>query len=73
MGSIAGVIGGFTTFTLFRAFFAPRLSLALAGRLRGVALATMRFAGLFDADLEDLRALRRAIGLAFRAAVRFFR
>jgi hypothetical protein len=53
------VLGGFITRTFFRAFFAPRLSLALAERLRGVALATVRFAGLFRAALEGLPALRR--------------
>jgi hypothetical protein len=71
--STAGVLGGFTALTLFRAFFAPRLSLALAKRFLGAALATMRFAGLPRADLEGLRALRRAVGFAFRAVGRFFR
>jgi hypothetical protein len=42
--------GGFTALTLFRAFFAPRLGLALAKRFLGAALATMRFAGLPRAD-----------------------
>jgi hypothetical protein len=67
------VLGGFITRTFFRAFFAPRLSLALAERLRGVALATVRFAGLFRAALEGLPALRRAIDFPFRTAGRFFR
>ncbi len=73
--STAGVLGGFTALTLFRAFLAPRLSLALAGRLLGAALATFRFAGPFRADFEGLRALRRAIDFAFRfrTAGRFFR
>jgi len=42
MGSIAGVIGGFTTFTLFRACFVPRFSLALARCFLGVARTTVR-------------------------------
>jgi hypothetical protein len=67
------VLGGFLALTFFRAFFAPPLSLALAGRLRGVALAAIRFAGLFRADLEGLRALRRAVGFPFRTVRRFFR
>jgi hypothetical protein len=46
---------------------------SLAERLRGVALATVRFAGLFRANLEGLRALRRAIDFPFRAVGRFFR
>ena len=54
-GSTAEVTGGFTTFTLFRVFFAPRLNLALAKRFLGAALATVRFADLFRADLEGLR------------------
>jgi hypothetical protein len=64
MGSIAGVIGGFTAFPLFRAFL-PRFSLGLARCFLGVARATVRFAGPFRADLEGLRALRRAIAFAF--------
>ena len=44
--STAGVVGGFTTFTLFCVFFAPRLNLALAKRFLGAALATVRFADL---------------------------
>ena len=68
-----GVLGGFTALTLFRAFFAPRLSLALAKRFLGMALATVRFAGLPRADLEGLRALRRVIDFPFRTAGRFFR
>ncbi len=71
--STARVIGGFAIFTLSRAFFAPGLSFALAGRLRGIALATIRFTGLFRTDLEGLRALRRAIDFLFRTAGRFFR
>jgi hypothetical protein len=67
------VIGGFTTFTLFRTFFAPRLTLALAKRFLGIALATDRFAGLFRADLEGLRPLRRGVDFAFPAVCRFFR
>jgi hypothetical protein len=70
--STTGVVSGFITRTFFRGFFAPRLSLA-AERLRGVALATVRFAGLFRADLEGLRALRRAIDFPFRVVGRFFR
>jgi hypothetical protein len=75
MGSIAGEIGGFTTFVLFRAFFGPRFTLALASCFLGVARATVRFAGLFRADLEGLRALWRVIDFAFRfrTAGRFFR
>ena len=73
--STTGVVGGFTALTFFRAFFAPPLSFALAERLLAVALVTIRFAGLFRADLEGLRALRRAIDFAFRCrtAGRFFR
>jgi hypothetical protein len=67
------VIGGFTTFTLFRAFFAPRLTLALAKRFLGIALTVVRFAGLLRADLEGLRALPRAVGFPLRAVCRFFR
>jgi hypothetical protein len=68
------MLGVFLALTFFRAFFAPPLSLALATRLRGVALATDRFAGLFGADLEGLRALRRDTDFAFRflTAGRFF-
>jgi hypothetical protein len=72
-GSIAGVIGGFTTFTLFRAFFAPRFTLALARCFLGAARVTVRFAGLFRADLEGFRTLRRVIDFAFGTAGRFFR
>ena len=71
--STTGVLGGFTALTFFRAFLAPRLSLALAKRLLGVALDTVRFAGLLRADLEGLRALRRAIDLPFCTVGRFFR
>jgi hypothetical protein len=71
--STAGVLGGFTALTLLRAFFAPRLSLALAERSRGVALAAVRFAVPFPADLEGLRALRRAVNFPFRTVGRFFR
>ena len=67
------MLGGFTALTLFRAFFAPRLSLALAKRFLGAALATVRFAGLPRADLEGLRALRRAVDFPFRTVGRFFR
>jgi hypothetical protein len=67
--STAAVLGGFTALTLFRAFFAPRLSL----RFLGIALATVRFAGLPRADLEGLRALRRAVDFPFRTVGRFFR
>ena len=73
MGSIAGEIGGFTTFVLFRDFFAAGFSFALAKLFLGLAFATIRFTGLFRADLEDLRALRRVTDFAFRAAGRFFR
>ena len=41
MGAIAGEIGGFTTFVLFRDFFAAGLSLALAKLFLGLALATV--------------------------------
>jgi hypothetical protein len=61
------MLGLLMAFTLFCAF-APPLSLALAGRLRGVALATVLFTGLFRACLEALRALGRVIGFPFRAA-----
>ena len=73
--STTGVLGGLPALTFFRAFFAPPLRLALAGRLRGVALATVRFTGRFREDLEGLRALPRAIDFAFRfrTAGRFFR
>jgi hypothetical protein len=71
--STVGVLGGFTTFTLFRAFFATGLRFALAIPLRGVALATVRFAVLFRADFEGLRDLRRAVGFRLRTAGRFFR
>jgi hypothetical protein len=54
--STTGVLGSFFPLTFFQAFSAPPLSLALAIRLHGVALATVRFSGLFRADLEDLRA-----------------
>jgi hypothetical protein len=67
------VLGGFIALTLFRAFFAPRLSLALAERFLGIALATVRFAGLARAGLEGLRALRRAVDFPFRTGGRFFR
>jgi hypothetical protein len=67
------VLGGFITRTFFRAFFAPRLSLALAKRLLGVALATVRFAGRLRADVDGLRVLWRAIDFPFRAVGRFFR
>ena len=67
------VLGGFITRTFFRAFFAPRLSLALAKRFLGIALATVRFADLPCADLEGLRALRRAVDFPFRTVGRFFR
>jgi len=73
MGSIAGEIGGFTTFVLFRDSFVPGLSLALAKLFLGLALATVRFAGLPRAGLEDLRALRRAVDFRFRTVGRFFR
>ena len=43
-------MNSFTALTIFRAFFAPRLSLALAKRFLGIALATVRFAGLPRAD-----------------------
>jgi hypothetical protein len=73
--STTGVLGGFTALTLFRAFFAPGLSLALAGRFLGTALAILRFAGLFRADLGGLRAVRRVTDFPFRfrTAGRFFR
>jgi len=67
------MIGGSATFTLFRAFFAPGLSLALAKRLLGVALAILRFAGLPRADLGGLRVLWRAVDFPFRTVRRFFR
>ncbi len=69
------MLSGFNALTLFRAFFAPRLSLALAGRFLGAVLATVRVAGLPRADLEGLRALRRAIVFAFRFRTvgRFYR
>jgi hypothetical protein len=67
------VLGGSATFTLFRAFFAPGLSLALAERFLGTALAILRFAALPRADLEGLRVLRRAVDLPFRTVARFFR
>jgi hypothetical protein len=57
----------------FRDFFAPRLSFALAGRFLGIAWLRSVFAGLFRADVEGLRALRRAIGFLFRIVARFFR
>jgi hypothetical protein len=71
--STAGVLDGFLARTFFRAFFAPRFRLALARCFLGVARTTVRFAGLFRADLEGLRALRRAIDFRFRAAGCFFR
>jgi hypothetical protein len=73
--STAGVISGFTALTLFRAFFALDLSLALARRFLGAALAILRFAGLFRADLGGLRAVRRVTDFPFRfrTAGRFFR
>jgi hypothetical protein len=71
--STVGVFGDLTALTLFRTFFAPPLSLALGKPFLGAALATVRFAGLFRADLEGLRALRRVIDFAFRTAGRFFR
>ena len=67
------VLGGFLARTFVRAVFAPPLSLVLAGRLRGVVRATVRFAGFFRAALEGLRALRRVIKFRFRTAGRFFR
>jgi hypothetical protein len=70
--STARVLGGFLAFTFFRAFFATSLSLALAKRFLGVALATVRFTALLRADLEGLRALRRAVGFPFRPVGRFF-
>jgi hypothetical protein len=72
-GSTAEVTGGFSAFTFFRAFFAPRLSLASAGRFLGAVLAIFRFAVLTRADLGGLRTLRRAIDFPFRAVGRFFR
>jgi hypothetical protein len=74
MGSIAGEIGGFTTFVLFRDFFAAGFSFALAKLFLGLAFAA-RFTGRFREDLEGLRALPRAIDFAlrFRTAGRFFR
>ena len=74
MGAIAGEIGGFTTFVLFRDFFVPGLSLALAKLFLGLAFAA-RFTGRFREDLEGLRALWRVIDFAFRfrTAGRFFR
>jgi hypothetical protein len=48
------VVGGFITRTFFRAFFAPGLSLALAERFLGIALATVRLADLLRADLKGL-------------------
>jgi hypothetical protein len=67
------VLGGFTALTIFRAFFAPRLSLALAKCFLGIALAMVRFAGLPRADLEGLRAIRRVVDFPFRTVGRFFR
>jgi hypothetical protein len=72
MGSIAGEIGGFTTFVLFRDFFAAGFSFALAKLFLGLAFAA-RFTGRFREDLEGLRALPRAIGFPFRTVGRFFR
>ena len=54
MGSIAGEIGGFTTFVLFRDFFAAGFSFALAKLFLGLAFAA-RFTGRFREDLEGLR------------------
>ena len=71
--SIAAVLGGFIALTFYRAFFAPRLSLALAECFLGIALATVRFAGPFRVDLDGFRALRRAIDFPFRTVGRFFR
>lgn len=73
MGSIAGEIGGFTTFVLFRDFFAAGFSLALAKRFLGTALAILRFAGLPRADLGGLRVLWCAGDFPFCTARRFFR
>jgi hypothetical protein len=72
MGSTAGEIGGCTTFVLFRDFFAAGFSFALAKLFLGLAFAA-RFTGLFRADLEAFRALRRVIDFRFRTAGRFFR
>jgi hypothetical protein len=72
--STTGVLGGdFTALALFRAFVAPRLRLALPGLFLRVAFTAVRFAILFRARLEGLRALRRAIDVRFRTAGRFFR
>jgi hypothetical protein len=71
--STVGALGRFLALTFFRAFVAPRLSLAFAKALRGAGLAILRFAGLFRADLDGLRALGRAADFPFRAVRRFFR
>ncbi len=67
--STVGALARFTALTFFRVFFAPPLGLALAVRLRGVAFATVRFTGLFRADLEGFRALRRTIDLELFVSV----
>jgi hypothetical protein len=64
--STAGVLGGFTALTLFRAFLAPGLSLALARRFLGAAPAILRLAVFPRADLGGLRVLRRVTDFPFR-------
>ena len=64
MGSIAGEIGGFTTFVFFRDFFAAGFSFALAKLFLGLAFAA-RFTGRFREDLEACELCRALSTLPF--------